>query len=165
MFSFHHAILDGWSGANPDRRAGRRLPWRAAAGPAPALACHVREELAALASPAAVGYWTGRWRREDDPPRRLRRPRAASRARSRPAIAKRCRTASSNDSPGHCGATRTAVEIALLAAHCLTLHLFSRSDSVVTGAISNGRPELPDADRMVGLFLNYRAGPLGDCRA
>ncbi|MBF3173037.1 hypothetical protein HKW72_34635, partial [Pseudomonas aeruginosa] len=42
----------------------------------------------------------------------------------------------------------------LLAAHCLTLHLFSRSDSVVTGAISNGRPELPDADRMVGLFLN-----------
>ncbi|MDF5979097.1 condensation domain-containing protein [Pseudomonas aeruginosa] len=40
----------------------------------------------------------------------------------------------------------------LLAAHCLTLHLFSRSDSVVTGAISNGRPELSDADRMVGLF-------------
>ncbi|MCW5507388.1 condensation domain-containing protein, partial [Pseudomonas aeruginosa] len=59
VFSFHHAILDGWSVANlivalVAAYRGEPLP-----GPAPALACHVREELAALASPAAVGYWTG----------------------------------------------------------------------------------------------------------
>ncbi|MFU1925266.1 hypothetical protein ACM6PT_49975, partial [Klebsiella pneumoniae] len=56
---FHHAILDGWSVANlivalVAAYRGEPLP-----GPAPALACHVREGLAALASPAAVGYWTG----------------------------------------------------------------------------------------------------------
>lgn len=54
VFSFHHAILDGWSVANlivalVAAYRGEPLP-----GPAPALACHVREELAALASPAAV---------------------------------------------------------------------------------------------------------------
>ncbi|MCF3999130.1 condensation domain-containing protein, partial [Pseudomonas aeruginosa] len=52
VFSFHHAILDGWSVANlivalVAAYRGEPLP-----GPAPALACHVREELAALASPA-----------------------------------------------------------------------------------------------------------------
>ena len=42
----------------------------------------------------------------------------------------------------------------LLAAHCLTLHMFSQSDTVVTGVVTHGRPDLDGADRMVGLFLN-----------
>ncbi|MGV8308113.1 hypothetical protein, partial [Pseudomonas aeruginosa] len=47
-------MVDRRVGALVAAYRGEPLP-----GPSPALACHVREELAALASPAAVGYWTG----------------------------------------------------------------------------------------------------------
>ncbi|MGI1116933.1 non-ribosomal peptide synthetase, partial [Pseudomonas aeruginosa] len=154
VFSFHHAILDGWSVANlivalVAAYRGEPLP-----GPAPALACHVREELAALASPAAVGYWTGllegaRMTRLDGfgahEPQAAQGPASHREALPDGLLERLKATAAQRGLP---------LKSLLLAAHCLTLHLFSRSDSVVTGAISNGRPELPDADRMVGLFLN-----------
>ncbi|HHW1646974.1 non-ribosomal peptide synthetase [Pseudomonas aeruginosa] len=154
VFSFHHAILDGWSVANlivalVAAYRGEPLP-----GPAPALACHVREEQAALASPAAVGYWTGllegaRMTRLDGfgahEPQAAQGPASHREALPDGLLDRLKATAAQRGLP---------LKSLLLAAHCLTLHLFSRSDSVVTGAISNGRPELPDADRMVGLFLN-----------
>ena len=164
MFSFHHAILDGWSVANlivalVAAYRGEPLP-----GPAPALACHVRE-LAALASPAAVGYWTGllegaRMTRLDGfgahEPQAAQGP-ASHRETLPDGLLERLKaTAAQRGLP---------LKSLLLAAHCLTLHLFSRSDSVVTGAISNGRPELPGRRPHGRPVPEYRAGPLGDCRA
>ncbi|MDQ5839529.1 MAG: AMP-binding protein, partial [Acidobacteriota bacterium] len=42
----------------------------------------------------------------------------------------------------------------LLAAHFRVLSLLSGHDEVITGYAMNGRPEEPDGDRMVGMFLN-----------
>ncbi|PYX84387.1 MAG: hypothetical protein DMG70_06540, partial [Acidobacteria bacterium] len=43
---------------------------------------------------------------------------------------------------------------ALLAAHIRVLAAFSGQTDVVTGYVSNGRPEQLDGDRVLGLFLN-----------
>lgn len=42
----------------------------------------------------------------------------------------------------------------LLAAHLYILSTLSGSDDVLTGFVSNGRPEILDGDRVLGLFLN-----------
>jgi amino acid adenylation domain-containing protein len=42
----------------------------------------------------------------------------------------------------------------MLAAHMRVLSLLSGRDEVITGYATNGRPEEPDGDRMVGMFLN-----------
>jgi len=154
VFSFHHAILDGWSVANlivaliaAYRGGSERVE-------VPPLASHVREERRALASPTAARYWAKLLNgatmtkldgfsahepqdgndvighRVDLPADLLARVKATAAERSVP------------------------LKSVLLAAHCLMLHLFSRSDTVVTGVVTHGRPDLLDADRMVGLFLN-----------
>jgi microcystin synthetase protein McyA len=42
----------------------------------------------------------------------------------------------------------------LLAAHLRVLSVISGEHDIVTGLVSNGRPETTDGDRMIGLFLN-----------
>jgi amino acid adenylation domain-containing protein len=42
----------------------------------------------------------------------------------------------------------------VLATHLRVLSLVTGQDEVVTGLVSNGRPEVPDGDRTAGLFLN-----------
>ena len=156
VFSFHHAILDGWSVGQliVALIAAYRGKTETEQLSVPSLASYVREERRTLASPAAIRYWAellnettmtnldgfsaheplgeryvmGPWL--DLPADLLARVKATAAERSVP------------------------LKSVLLAAHCLTLHLFSRSDTVVTGMITHGRPDLPDADRMVGLFLN-----------
>ncbi len=164
VFSFHHAILDGWSVANlivalVAAYRGEPLP-----GPAPALACHVREELAALASPTAVGYWTGllegaRMTRLDGfgahEPQAAQGPASHREALPDGLLERLKATAAQRGLP---------LKSLLLAAHCLTLHLFSRSDSVVTGAISNEPPRTARRRPHGRPVPEYRAGPLGDCR-
>ncbi len=49
---------------------------------------------------------------------------------------------------------RVPLKSVLLAAHCRVMALLSGGEDVVTGLISNGRPETPDGDRVFGLFLN-----------
>lgn len=53
-------------------------------------------------------------------------------------------------------ARETAVPIksVLLAAHVYVMHLLSGQTDVITGLVTNGRPESVDGERILGLFLN-----------
>ncbi len=154
VFSFHHAILDGWSvgyvitaliasyhGENKDYDA-------------PSLAHYVQEERNSLASPAAARYWRERLKgttatridgfstHEPSNDGVIMSPLVALPANMLTRI--------KNLAAEHAMPLKSL----LLAAHCLTLHLFSQANTVVTGVVTHGRPDLNNADRMVGLFLN-----------
>nr|WP_141976046.1 non-ribosomal peptide synthetase [Saccharothrix saharensis] len=154
VLSFHHAILDGWSVANVIVELMTLYRGDPAPPAAPSPAWQVREERRALTSPEAASYWADLLDgaamtaldgfRAHEP---VEEPRFASHRVDLPAeLLDRVRaTAAEHSLP---------VKSLVLAAHCLTLHLFARADTVVTGVVAHGRPDLPEADRMVGLFLN-----------
>ncbi|MEV6596511.1 amino acid adenylation domain-containing protein [Actinoplanes sp. NPDC051346] len=161
VFSFHHAILDGWSVANLIgelvrdylHALGRNVEPVAAALTASPVA-YVRAERNALSDETTRRYWEDRLHgaapaalesfRPYEPPgdgapvtRRVPLPDRLHRAVHRFA---------------HDHAL--AVKSVLLAAHCLTLRLLTGGEDVVTGLVTHGRTEQPDADRLAGLFLN-----------
>lgn len=154
VFSFHHAILDGWSVAN--LIVALMAAYRGENEPSnvPSLASYVREERRVLASPAAARYWAelldgstmtnldGFTAHEPSGERDAMSPLLKLPA---DLLAQVKSVAAEHSMP---------LKSVLLAAHCLTMHLFSQSDSVVTGVVTHGRPDLANADRMVGLFLN-----------
>ncbi|PSL56087.1 amino acid adenylation domain-containing protein [Saccharothrix carnea] len=154
VLSFHHAILDGWSVANVIVELMTLYRGEPAPPAAPSPAWQVREERRALTSPETARYWADLLDgaamtaldgfRAHEP---VEEPRFASHRVDLPAdlLAQVRATAAEHSLP---------VKSLVLAAHCLTLHLFSRADTVVTGVVAHGRPDLPEADRMVGLFLN-----------
>ncbi len=47
-----------------------------------------------------------------------------------------------------------SIKSILLAAHLRVLNLLTGQQDIVTGLVSNGRPEVPDGERILGLFLN-----------
>ncbi|WP_437630406.1 non-ribosomal peptide synthase/polyketide synthase [Sorangium sp. So ce854] len=160
--SFHHAILDGWSVASlltelfQEMAAGRR-----GEAPPPAGGGHdaqrrfVALEREAMASEATRRFWAQqldgaaaarvpRLGGADDRgpaagPRVARAPIAPGVARGLRALASRC------------GAPLKSV---LLAAHLRVIHLVSGQADATTGVIAHGRPELPGAERALGLYLN-----------
>lgn len=161
IFSFHHALLDGWSAATLItelltehlRRIGVDV-----AGPPPApvvsAADHVAAERQALAAESTRAYWRellagaepthlDGWRAQEPPappesvmlhvplpPRTEKAMRELSASRGIP------------------------VKSLLFGVYCLALRLFSGREEVLTGLITHGRPELAEAERIVGLFLN-----------
>ena len=154
VLSFHHAILDGWSVANVIVELMTLYRGEPAPPAAPSPAWQVLEERRALTSAESSRYWAQLLDgaamtaldgfRAHEP---VEEPRFASHRVDLPAdLLDQVRaTAAEHSLP---------VKSLVLAAHCLTLHLFSRADTVVTGVVAHGRPDLPEADRMVGLFLN-----------
>ncbi|WP_437114186.1 amino acid adenylation domain-containing protein [Streptomyces syringium] len=161
VFSFHHALLDGGSVANLLRELLQDYQHAlgAAIGPVadappPGPAHHVREERAAQGDLAAREHW----RRVLEGAQVLRLDGFAP--------------AEGPGGGGHVvhhavfpddlaqevrGLARQhalPVKSVLLAAHCLTLRLFSGLEEFTTGLITHGRPEREDAERMAGLFLN-----------
>ncbi|MFF2022992.1 amino acid adenylation domain-containing protein [Streptomyces sp. NPDC058171] len=160
VFSFHHAILDGWSVATLVREllqdylhhAGRPVA-AVPSGPLPSPALYVREERRALASDESKRYWqrllTGVELAQIDG---LRPHEPAG---SEGVIHHRVELP---DGLGtelrHLARTHgLPVKSLLLAAHCLTLRLFSDTPDVTTGLVTGGRPEEADAERITGLFL------------
>ncbi|MDI9886734.1 condensation domain-containing protein [Streptomyces sp. HNM0645] len=156
--AIHHAIMDGWSFATVlvdlltlyDARltgTGHGLP----DPPAAAAAEFVRLERAAGNSTEAAEFW----RAQCDVPPLLDRERYG-----RPADAFGRRA--SVLPPGlfaelraRAAEARVPLKSLLLAVHCWALgRIAGRTTDVVTGVVVNGRPEMPDADRVVGLFLN-----------
>ncbi|MER6104112.1 amino acid adenylation domain-containing protein [Streptomyces sp. NPDC001832] len=160
VFSFHHAILDGWSVATLVREllqdylhhAGRPVE-AVLSGPLPSPALYVREERRALASDETRRYWQ----------RLLTGVELAQIDGLRP-----------HEPAGGEGVIHHQVELPdglgtelrhlarthglpvkslLLAAHCLTLRLFSDTQDITTGLVTGGRPEEADAERITGLFL------------
>jgi amino acid adenylation domain-containing protein len=162
VFSFHHVILDGWSVASLVSEllrdylhlAGADLdPVPDTALPSPA--AYAVEERRTLASAEARRYWqaklAGAEPTQIDGFRQYAPPEDADDLIVRLAplpdgLTERVR----EFARGH----RVPVKSVLLAAHCLTLRLFSGTGDVVTGLVTHGRPDVAEAGRIAGLFLN-----------
>ncbi|MDT0437441.1 non-ribosomal peptide synthetase [Streptomyces doudnae] len=158
-----HVVLDGWSLTSlvADLLALHREAVAHGTAPqpptAPAFAEYVALERAALGGEEALGYW--RERLADLRPVTLRR-RPPGEAAGRPPVHE-ARRSYAGLATGigalakEAGVPRRTV---LLTAFHHTMSLFAdRDDSVLghsVGLVTNGRPELPGADRMRGLFLN-----------
>ena len=157
-FSFHHAILDGWSLASLStellegyaaQRAGDAVPVGVAALP-------YREFIAAeqrmLGSAAVREFWLARL--DGAPVARLPRPSTPPHSTT-PGVK---RTVLDAD----LGRTlrRRAAEVGvplktlLLTAHLRVLSMVSGQRDVVSGYVSNARPEVVGSEATIGLFLN-----------
>ncbi|MEM7482008.1 MAG: amino acid adenylation domain-containing protein [Acidobacteriota bacterium] len=149
-------ILDGWSVARLLRELLEDYALRAAGGPvterpSPSAAPrhHVALELAALESPEPSEYWC---RVIADAPRG-RLPEAVS---QHSAGRVRRRTSPVVGAALVAAAERLALPLKslLLAVHAVVMGRITGEDDVLTGMLFHGRPDLPDADRTLGLFLN-----------
>lgn len=160
VFSFHHAILDGWSVATLVREllqdflhnAGQPVA-AVPRGQPPSPALYVREERRALASERTRRYWqrmlTGAELVQIDGFRPYEPPGDEGLIVHHVELpdgltAKVRQLARAHGLP---------VKSLLLAAHCLTLRLFSDTQDITTGLVTGGRPEETGAERITGLFL------------
>lgn len=154
VFSFHHAILDGWSVGQVITTLIAAYQGETEPYAAPSLASFIREERRALASPLAARYW--RELLQGATMTRIDGFSAHEQPGDREAMSPLIRLPAETVAQIKQLAAAHALppKSLFLAAHCLTLHLFSRSETVVTVAVTHGRPDLNQADSMVGLFLN-----------
>ena len=158
-FSFHHAILDGWSLATmltelfnvyasvlQGRRASNQAPLSSS------FRDFVAAEQAVLNSAEARQYWTTML--SEAPHSRLPRL-GQSAGPSR--VAGHSVDISGELSLALKALARTAgvpLKSVLLAAHLRALSVLTGSNDVLTGMVSHGRPETADGERVLGLFLN-----------
>jgi amino acid adenylation domain-containing protein len=155
----HHAILDGWSSTvmraeliqDYGRRVGLPLPPLPEA-PANLLREYVRLERSTWDAPSSRTFW--RDLLQDVEPFRLPRPVLAERVRGythvNVPIAADVWRAVNEHARGAALPPRTLC----LAAHLRVCALLAGRTDVITGFVSNGRPELAGSDRSLGLFLN-----------
>ncbi len=157
----HHAILDGWSMAAMSSELLRIYLWllgRGEAPPPPPRATfreYVALERKAIASDGFRAFWEERLRDRNASP--------LPSWRSAPADAE-ARSVRSRDLTLTPAAGQRLREIArmaavplktvLLAAHLRALAVLTGRSDVVTGLVTNGRPEAADGERVLGLFLN-----------
>ncbi len=159
--SLHHAILDGWSvsallaeifTAYLETLAGRTPPV-AASAPAP-FRDYVALERATVASEESRAFWAVQL---DDPPA-AQLPRVPARAGATEAgqdavfvTWPRERTTALEGFAARAG---VSLKHALLAAHAKVVAHLAGTREVITGVISNGRPETAGSAESLGLFLN-----------
>ncbi|MET0342148.1 MAG: amino acid adenylation domain-containing protein [Polyangiales bacterium] len=161
---FHHAILDGWSTATFLRellsaylpRAGtpgaNALPEFAA--PRHRFSALVAEEQRALASEASRAFWTARLA-DCEVVRLARWPERHRRAQPGSERLTHALDAALTQRLEQLAQTLGApLKVLLLAAHVATLAAFTGTDDVLTGRVVHGRPEVDEAERILGLFLN-----------
>ncbi|MGH3758759.1 condensation domain-containing protein [Actinophytocola sp.] len=174
MLAIHHAVIDGWSFATAvtelltiyDGLVEQRPPVLPAEPPG-GHQMFVQAERSAAASADAARFWRAE---ADAPVMLLDRKRFGGAANPAemlsfpidPVVFGRLRTA----------ANRIGVPLKSLALGCHAWalgRLTEREQGVVTGLTVNGRPEIDDADRMIGLYLNNVPLRLdsvaGDCLA
>jgi amino acid adenylation domain-containing protein len=161
--SFHHAILDGWSLATLLTEIFSRylallesITPDGALPPETAFRDYVALELAALESNEHRVYWAQKL--ADSTITRLPRPPRSRRAEatgppvreiSIPLSAERCQGLR------HLAqAEGVPLKSVLLAAHLRVMSFLSAQPDLLTGIVSNGRPESSDGQRVLGLFLN-----------
>ncbi|WP_413105196.1 amino acid adenylation domain-containing protein [Streptomyces sp. Inha503] len=161
VFSFHHAILDGGSVANliaelfQDYAHGIGADIAAVPdGELPSPAHHVREELLALDSADSREYWqkalSGAAPPQLDGFRLSRSPGGTGQVVHHAELPARLEESVRHFAAEH----ELPVKSVLFAAHCLTLGTQFSAEDFVTGLITHGRPEVPEAERILGLFLN-----------
>jgi amino acid adenylation domain-containing protein len=156
--SFHHAILDGWSVATLVTelltlyRAGLQgapldgTPVRAA------FRDFVAAEARAVGSPEADSFWA----RHLDAAEGTVLPRLPGAVAGQGLDRRLLPVTQAMSDRLKAVARRLSVPLrsVLLAAHAKALSILSGRTDVVTGYVSSGRPESPDAERLLGLFLN-----------
>ena len=152
--SFHHAILDGWSVASLVTELLQSLA-DAPVVPAPAasgLGAYVLLERKALAAEADRAYWQRQLAGYESPPVALSTPHGRMDDVGLVDVPLAASTLE--------GLQRVSRDLAaplksvLLAAHLVVLKSLTGSDDVLTGLVANGRPEMADSERLLGLFLN-----------
>jgi len=163
--SFHHAILDGWSvatlltelfrdflGAGGGEAAG---PMRA---PATSYRDFVAMERAELAAEPARRFWTAKL--DDAVAARVPRWGANGEGEER-GRGKGLRSLGVALSAGEQEGLERLASLAgiplksvCLAAHVAAVYRLTGQPRVLTGLVSNGRPETEDGERVLGLFLN-----------
>lgn len=160
IFSFHHAILDGWSVATLVRELLQDYLHLAGAAVSPVVAefgisaaYYVQAEQAALASRESAGFW--RQRLAGAEPVQLEGLRAFSEPEPTGLIALRIELPPGLEEQARlvANALATPVKSVLLAAHFATLRLFTGTEDITTGVVTGGRPDRADSERMTGLFL------------
>ncbi|HKG80853.1 MAG TPA: amino acid adenylation domain-containing protein, partial [Pyrinomonadaceae bacterium] len=162
MLIFHHAILDGWSVATLLTELFHRylsLLHNPASAPEPPLAISFRDfvslEKMTLESEQAQDYWN---RILSDTSISML-PRWPSSYRDENATQAQFKMVRIPEevSAGLKELARAAavpIKSVLLAAHMKVMGTLTGLSDVITGLISNGRPEEADGDRVLGLFLN-----------
>ncbi|WP_067862087.1 amino acid adenylation domain-containing protein [Nocardia shimofusensis] len=164
VFSFHHAILDGWSVATVIRslvqdylrRCGSPLP--APIRPADAahiLAEYARAEQRADADPAHSRYWQEFLAGATPTALPALRPHmpgdtAPVRSRVTHLLPRGLQTAVER----FAAKREIGLKTLFLTAHCLALRALTGADDITTGVIGHGRPGRADAEAVAGLFLN-----------
>jgi amino acid adenylation domain-containing protein/non-ribosomal peptide synthase protein (TIGR01720 family) len=157
--AFHHAILDGWSLASMltelfAEYLERRGISVAAPRPEPDLTFRdfVALERRVLADPGERAFWTGFLAEAEFKPL----PRIAPAASGRHVTRQSIDIADETSQALKRLADRAGVPMRslLLAAHVRALAFITNQHDVVTGLVTNGRPERSGGDRVLGLFLN-----------
>ncbi|HIK04811.1 MAG TPA: amino acid adenylation domain-containing protein [Trichormus sp. M33_DOE_039] len=170
-FSFHHAILDGWSVASlltelwqtylnllqksPVPSPQSPVPNPQSPIPSPSFRDFVALERAALQSETTRQYWLEQL--ADVSITELPRWPESYREKTQAEIGIQEVAISSELSGGLKQLAAQAgvpVKSVLLAAHLRVLNLLSNQTDVLTGLVANGRPENADGERILGLFLN-----------
>ncbi|MEU0235892.1 MULTISPECIES: amino acid adenylation domain-containing protein [unclassified Streptomyces] len=161
VLSFHHAILDGWSVANvmsellQDYQHGLGAP----VGPVPdralpSAAEHVRRERALLDSAEAADHWRtlldGAEPAQLDPFVPYEAPGTGEDVVHHLELPEDVERGVKDLAREHA----IPLRLVLFAAHCLTLRLLTGAEDITTGLVTHGRPEVAEAERMAGLFLN-----------
>ncbi|WP_327351860.1 non-ribosomal peptide synthetase [Streptomyces sp. NBC_01304] len=158
--SFHHAVLDGWSLSLVTAQllegydAGLGGTFSAAPAPVTRFRDYLALEQAALASDEDRAYWTALLAdsdftglpRHEDAGRLDERTARLHQVPLPEGIGDRLRKVAADAGVG--------VKAVMFAAHARVLSLLTGQSRVVTGRVSNGRPETADGDQVVGLFLN-----------
>ncbi|HEV3457140.1 MAG TPA: amino acid adenylation domain-containing protein, partial [Thermoanaerobaculia bacterium] len=157
--SFHHAILDGWSVATLLTELGGALGGGPDPGTTPpplasSFADFIALERSALAAGESRSFWLQRL--AGDPPASIARwPGASGSARSvMSAVGRRVPAEVMDGLQRLAASLGVPLKSSLLAAHLRVLGWLSGEAEVLTGLVANGRPEAPDGDRVLGLFLN-----------
>ncbi|MFY2559117.1 amino acid adenylation domain-containing protein [Corallococcus terminator] len=159
--TFHHAILDGWSVASlftellADYVAAHRGELPPAKEPAPPFREFIALERRTLDDASSRQFWA----KQLDGLELTSLTRAMPRAPGSPSrgIAQHPVSLPRATLAGLQRLARAAavpLKSVLLAAHVRVLGAVCGTQDVVTGLVSNGRPEVRDAERTLGLFLN-----------
>nr|AIW82283.1 PuwF [Cylindrospermum alatosporum CCALA 988] len=159
-FSFHHAILDGWSVASLLTELLQKyfslMGQEVVLQPSPnlAFADFIALEQTTLQSQDSQQYWTEQLS-DLNVISLPRLPESKSAAKGQlgvqevpisPEISAGLKQLAQN--------AGVPIKSVLLAAHLRVLSLVSNQTDVLTGLVSNGRPENADGERVLGLFLN-----------
>lgn len=169
VFSFHHAILDGWSVSailaellQDYRHAGGAAVGPVATVPLPSFAEYVRAEQIARDNPEHREYWNRQL--TDAPAIRIPGDRHHVEAGEADGIVSAAATRLRHTVD--IGESLSAQVIAAardehvpakavyLAAHLFTVARFAAQHDVTSGVVTHGRPQRANAERTAGLFLN-----------